>query len=330
MIVAYIGNFGPKHSTENHVARAFTKRGHQVYMFQEDDPMSWTRLRRWAERGWPTGSLSEAPDFVLRTRTWERPEFRAHDTVAALRSAGVPTIAFHLDRWFGLNREHEVAEQAMFQCDLVVTADGGHQAEFEAAGVRHRWLPPAVSERECLRTVEAPRSDLDGKIVFVGSTGGYHDEWPWRMDLVQWLRATFGSDFVEIPGPGQPAIRGQGLVDIYAANAVFVGDSCLAGGATRYWSDRVPETLGRRGLLVHPRVEGIEEHFNINPGGHFVPFEVGDFADLSVAIDEARGMLAADGARRVREAAHQHVLAHHTYEVRVDQLLNLAKAQGLL
>lgn len=330
MNVAYLGNFEPKHSTENHVARAFVRRGHRVYAYQENNPKSWSDLRQWAEHGWPTNSPMPAPDLVLRTRTWERDEFRAHDTVNALRAAGVPTVAFHLDRWWGLSREHEVSEQAMFRCDLVVTADGGHQAEFAAAGVNHHWLPPAVSERECTRPAVEPRSDLDGKIVFVGSTGGYHAEWPWRLELIEWLRGTYGSDFVEIPGPGKPAIRGQGLVDIYAADAVFVGDSCLAGGATRYWSDRIPETLGRGGLLVHPYVEGIEEHFDIGPGGHLVAFQIGDFADLSVAIDEARSMLADGSAAKMRSAAREHVLARHTYEVRVDQILALAKSQGLL
>lgn len=328
MIVAYIGNFGPEHSTENHVARAFTTLGHTVYKYQEDDPLSWTRLRRWATRGWPRSSPHEAPGVVLRTRTWERDDFRAHETVEALKAAGIPTIAFHLDRWFGLRREHEVAEQAMFRCDLVVTADGGHDAEFAALGVNHVWLPPAVSERECLRGTENPRHDLDGKIVFVGSTGGYHDEWPWRMELIEWLRATFGDRFVEVPGPGKPAIRGQGLVDIYAANAVFVGDSCLAGGATRYWSDRIPETLGRRGLLVHPNVEGLDEHFT--PGEHLVTFEVGDFADLSVAIEEAETLLADGDAAKIRDAARVHVLDHHTYEVRVQQIIDLARQRGLL
>lgn len=325
LTVAYLGNFEPEHSTENHVARAFTVTGHRVYAFQESNPEAWRQLRDWAERGW-TEDVPE-PDMVLWTRTWERPEFEAHRTIAMLRAAGIAVVGYHLDRWWGLARESQVREQAFFTASLVLTADGGHDLDFERAGVVHQWLPPGVSRKECERVPER-RRDLDGKIVFVGSTGGYHPEWEWRDELIRHLRSTYNTQFVEIPGPGKPAIRGQGLVDIYAADAVFVGDSCLAGSATRYWSDRIPETLGRGGLLVHPHVEGIEDHFT--PGEHLLTFAVGDTASLDAAILRGARMFATGEAAAMRAAAKQHVLDHHTYEVRAGQIISAARNRGLL
>ena len=41
-----------------------------------------------------------------------------------LREKGRPIVAFHLDRWWDLNREHQIVDEPYFRCSLVVTADG--------------------------------------------------------------------------------------------------------------------------------------------------------------------------------------------------------------
>ena len=315
--IAYLGNFQSPHSTENHVARAFTKQGHVVYPLQENNVESWELLRRWCQSGvWP--GQTEPPTFVLRTRTWELPEFKAAQTMRMLADSGIPTVGFHLDRWWGLPREREVAAQSFFLCDLVITADGGHAQNWVDAGVNHVWLPPGVSEFECRRT-PVPRTDMDDQVVFVGSWDGYHPEWPWRLELIEFLRSTYGDRFHTFPAKGSPAVRGQELVDLYAADAVFVGDSCLIGAPHSYWSDRIPETLGRGGMLVHPWVDGLDEHFGPE---HLATFPIPDKDALRNVIDHY--LDDHDSRRAMASAGQEHVLAHHTYEVRVDQILNAA------
>jgi hypothetical protein len=95
---------------------------------------------------------------------------------------------------------------------------------------------------------------------------------------------------------------------------VLVGDSCLAGSPARYWSDRIPETLGRGGFLIHPEVQGLE-------GQHpsLVTYPLGDFAVLRDKIDDALD----DAEFRMVTAAlaRQGVLDRHLYEHRLERLL---------
>lgn len=311
MRVAYFGNFDPVHSTENEVRKALGYVGADVVCLQENDPTVFRRL----------GAVVGDFDLVLWTRTgWQPPV--PHDDqrsmLAAAESAGVPTVGFHLDRWWGLGREAQVASEPFFRCSLVITADGGHDDEFAAAGVNHRWMPPGVSADECHpgRPTDEFRSDL----AFVGSwRPGYHEEWTHRPALIRWLRDTYGDRVKFWPVEGQPAIRGAALRDLYASTKVLIGDSCLAGGATRYWSDRIPETLGRGGFLLHPEVEGLDEHFT--PGQHLDTWPLFDWDALAAKIDhyltqdEERSAIAAQG--------RSHVLEHHTYTVRARQILDL-------
>lgn len=326
--VALIGNFTPPHSTENHVARAFRSHRHRVAALQENSPATWRFL---------TSARLDA-DLVLWTRTawdWTRhgltPEQARDMQVAALErlhALGVPVIGYHLDRWWGLAREHEVHTEPYFRCvDLLITADGGHDAEWEQAGVAHAWLPPAVSAAEA--RPGARRSGYTSDVAFVGSwQGGYHQEWPHRAELVTWLRDIYGPRVRFWPAPGRAAIRGAALRDLYASVKVLVGDSCLAGGATHYCSDRVSETIGRGGFLVHPHVEGVTDGTHYTAGVHLATWPLGDWDALRDTIDGAL----ADGVGRtaIARAGRAHVLEHHTYERRVEQLVALARERELL
>ncbi len=302
MRINYVGNFEPPHSTENHVKLALEALGHTVNPLQEQLPSSWAKL------------LLDT-DLVLWTAT-QSLHLDGPQHLALLQAAavlGVPTVAFHLDRWWGLEREHRVLEHPMFRCQFVFTADGGHQDLFLRAGVNHLWAPPAVSEFECApgqfqRKWAAP-------LAFVGNTGlEYHPEWQHRQELVRFLDAR-GCKFV--PGVNLPGIRGDDLRNLYASTEINVGDSCLVGDATHYWSDRVPETLGRGGFLLHPNVEGLEQHFT--PGKHLQTWDLGDWDQLGWWIDHYSEN--PDERKQVAQAGRQHVLANHTYTVRMAQVL---------
>lgn len=320
MRVAYIGNFVPPHSTENHVATALRNNGHRVVPFQENAPTTWAR----------GAILKEEPDFVLWTRTWHLPQFHQAGVLRDLRRAKIPTVAYHLDRWWGLSREHQVREEPMFRCDLVVTADGGHDDDWRKAGVEHVWFPPAVLAAETVREGHVMPRRFPEPIVFVGSWQTYHAEWSYRLKLIAWLKATYGRRFGAWP-KDRRAVRGQQLVDLYTTARIVIGDSCLVpnrrGPITRYWSDRIPETLGRGGLLVHPVVEGLFDH---HPESGLLTYPLGDFDALREIIDHHSSPTGDATRESIRSRGRLHVQAHHTYEHRMTQLVDVLEKRGML
>ena len=254
MRVVQIGNHGPPHSTETHLRRALEQIGHTVYPVQE----SATGYRRATQLA--TGRRA---DLVLWTWTYGLGPSTAYGEqrlmIDRLRKAGIPIVSYHLDRWHGLEREPMIETAPFFRTDLVCTADGG--APWESAGVVHEWFPPAVLGSECLPGT--PRDEYRSPLAFVGSwRPGYHVEWQHRPDLIRFLRDRYGDRCSFWPRPGEHAVRGSDLRDLYASVDLVVGDSCLVPYSdgtpvSRYCSDRIPETLGRGGALLHPYVPGV-------------------------------------------------------------------------
>jgi len=313
--VAQIGNFRPQYSTENHLKQALVANNLIVTPIQEDDSAAWLHL----------GSIANEIDLVLWTRTWSLPRIDQSAIINKCRDANVPVVGYHLDRWFGLGREHEIETEPFFRlCDLMVTADGGNDDKFLAAGINHVWFPPAVDETEAL-IVGEPKTSYRSDVAFVGSWRNYHPEWRYRTELVERLAERYGKRFRAWPKSPQQTIRGAELNSLYASIAVTVGDSCLAHNATRYWSDRIPETVGRGGFLIHPWVEGIDDHFV--DGEHYVSYRLGDWDDLFNKIGYY--LTNRDEAKQIAAAGRQHVLQHHTYKGRMRQLLELLEHQGL-
>lgn len=313
MNVLYVGNFRPYFSTENELRKALESLGVNVHQSQEDTT-DFAKLAAMAR--------DVDADVVLWTRTWVGDHDAQWQALADLHAAAIPLVSYHLDRYVGLNRAHQLRDEPFFHGDLMVSADGGHEEEFAAAGVNHVWFPPGVSEFECALGTSRPKWRSD--VTFVGSWQRYHDEWPWRRELVEWLQSTYRGR-VKIWPRGR-AVRGQDLRDLYASAKVVVGDSCLVDGSSHYWSDRVPETLGRGGFLLHPWVDGMQGHFTL--GEHFDAYVVGDFEHLRRQID---GYLAdADARARIASAGRAHVIEHHTYTVRMRQLLDLLVDRDLI
>lgn len=324
MKVAYVGNIGPgsaPHSTENHVRRALEVNGHTVASIHEQ------------RFDWSPGAVPADADVVLWTHTHgfapERTHARQERFLDALRSRGVPSVGYHLDRWFDLRRERQVYTEPFFRCDLVCTADGGNDERFAEAGVNHVWFPPGVSAGECEPGTYRP--ELASDVAFVGSwAGGYHQESTHRADLVEWLRTTYGDRCRFWPAPGEHAVRGDALRDLYASVKVLVGDSCLVGTGknAKYLSDRVPESIGRGGFLVHPRVDGVTSGELYTEGQHLACWDAFDWPELQSTIDLYLDK--DEERRRVAKLGREHVLAHHTYERRMEQLVELLAERGLL
>jgi hypothetical protein len=322
--VLYVGNFtatddyGACFNTECHYARAFEANDCKVTLAQEPLPYPDESQAAFSQRQYAfLDDLRDEigkHDLLLYTRTASLPD-DVIEVFRAFEKAGAVTAAVHLDLFFGLNREHELREQPMFQMQHVFTADGDHQSRFEAEGINHHWLRAGVVEDECYLGEYRPEFDVD--VAFVGSGHGYHDEWPHRQELLAFLRAAYGDRFHKWGGPEERTIRGRELNDLYASAKVIVGDTlALHRNRSKYSSDRVYETLGRGGFLIMPRIGAMVKEIPLLP-----TFEFFDFGELKMHIDY--WLENPEGRRALRDQLHAHVKEHCTYTQRARELLEV-------
>jgi len=308
--IIYRGNFKPAWSTETQVAATLEAMGHTVVRAQEgyggpgaDTDWGWTRI---------TSEAREGADLFLWTQTWPVDPEGGYEALDALRGMGIPSASFHLDLYWGLGRQHQIMDYPFWRTDHVFTADGGHQEGFARNGVNHHWSQPAIYAPDAVTGNPDPQHRWP--VIFVGSYPYPHPEHAeWRRQLVTSLQSRFANNFRHYRG----GVRGQELADLYASAKVIVGDSCLAGRQRAYWSDRIPETLGRGGFLLHPHIEGLEEHYT--DGKHLRTYEPGDLGQLFTLV---RWYLAhPDEAAEIAAAGQEHVRRFHTYRHRMETLL---------
>jgi len=309
LTVAVLGNHQVSYCTECELDWTFEHLGHRVIRFQENQSQTHQILAQ---------CIAQKVDlFVyIHTHGWTTPGSLTLDQlIQSLRANGIKTCSFHLDLYWGLNindkRQDRIGTHPFWHTDYVFTADGGHQEGFQQRGINHIWLPPAVVERGCYKGNFNPDWAVD--VAFVGAKG-YHPEYPFRGQLIDWLEQTYRGRFRRYAGDTQWAtFREQRLNDLYASVKVNVGDSCLA-GIPFYWSDRVPETLGRGGFLIHPAVEGLDI-----PG--LVTYKPQDLTDLKEKVEY---YLAHEDERRACvELSFPYVKANHTYTNRVQTMLEI-------
>lgn len=248
MNVGFIGNFIPPFSTENDRKWSLLMLGHDVTTFQENETSPFT-LIRFAEE--------KRLDVLLYSHTHD-PAYVIKDLKKVFKlyeEKGIPTASVHLDRWAGLAREKDIGKEATWFTKYQFMADGSPEAKalYEKHKLNWFWAPPAVVARDCYLAPPDPVR-FPHEIVFIGSKN-YHPEYPFRGELVEWLHKTYGSRFGLYGNEGHRVVRGHDLNVLCASAKIIVGDSCF-GGRPYYWSDRVPEIIGRGGFLIHPILEG--------------------------------------------------------------------------
>ena len=294
--------------------------GHHVERWQEDE-LDWSSVIPAVDR--------LGLQAVFWTRTWPAEMTTVLPVLDELRERGIVSASVHLDRWFGLNRAHQVDDQPFFRTSLVVSPDNNPQ--WADHGVNHFWLPPGVYGPECEPVPPNPRR-WPYDVVFVGSHPYPHPEWAkYRSDLLAAFSRAFRGRFGILPRRGVP-IRGRDLQELYATVPVVIGDSCLAGESFQYWSDRVPETLGRGGLLIHPLVAGMSEWYAglcpmpvppDNPPPDFLGYRLGD---IGAAVAIAKWALdSPEEAQAIRQHGRATVLARDTYAHRMGTVLAVAE-----
>lgn len=274
MRLAYIGNFIPPFSTENDLVWTLEDLGHEVLKFQEDMSQTDFIYQDIIDR--------EIPLLIYgHTHTWvTHGSFSMDELLNRLHEKGVATASFHLDYWRGLDREVDVNNHAFWHTKYVFTADGGSNEWYRDQGINHFWLPPGVVKRDCYWA--NPKEEFLYDVIFVGSYN-YHAEWPYRPQLIDWLHNTYGNRFAHYGNDGIKVVRGTDLNRLYRSAKIVVGDSlCLNFNHNNYWSDRVPETMGRGGFLIHPFIEGLQDFYIGDED--IVYYKYGDFIELKSKI----------------------------------------------
>jgi len=299
--VAFLGNFAHSFCTEADLAYSLEWLGHEVIRVQES-----------------TATISELHGASLDADLFLWVHTHSFNTLSDdellsflehLKRRSIPSVSFHLDRFFSIpERESRIGIDPFWKTSYVFSADGGHQAEFWAKGVNHFYLPPAVVSRGVHGGF--PRGDLRCDVGFVGSVEGYHANYPFRAEMVDFLERRYGARFRRFSG-----VREAELNDVYASCSVVAGDSIFAndGLLDRYFSDRIPETMGRGGVLVHAEVKGLDW-----PG--LTLHRPGDLEDMVAKIDFL--LQHPVERRRLRDVGMEFVRQNHTYLHRAKEILS--------
>ncbi len=106
-------------------------------------------------------------------------------------------------------------------------------------------------------------------------------------------------------------IRGLPLNELYSQTKIVVGDSVYS---PHYWSNRVVETLGRGGFLIHREVEGLKEVYP-----DLVTYD-GTYDDLMKKIDYY--LAHEDERREIIKKNFERVRDYYTMDKQCQKLLN--------
>lgn len=231
--IAYLGKFHKLYD-EEYIARSFEMLGCEVIRIPitttpDDIALNLRKIE---------------PDFILFPK-WDCPN-KVKYTIEELQRRGTKTICWLFDLYFGYTREYQVNLMSFFKADYVFTTDNGHNDRFEALGINHKCVRQGIYKPECMLL---PFKDIKYEIVFVGSESPIYPE---RNKLVKKLDATwFGKRNTD-------ELRGNKLNELYCETRIVIGDSYPS---PHYWSNRIVETLGRGGFLIHKETEGLKEEY---------------------------------------------------------------------
>ena len=321
MRISFLGNHEPSFSTESDWAWTYERLGHEVLRFQETGANPST-----TDEIWEQSQNADLFHYVHTHSAVTPGSFDVLELLKRFKEKSIPTIGVHLDYWRGLEREKDVGTHPWWHTDYTFTADGGSNNWYREQGINHYYLKAGVVERDCY--LGEYREEYACDVAFVGSYH-YHPEHWYRPFLIDWAKSAYKDNFRRFAGdvPPHNTIRGNDLNDLYASVKINIGDSLNIGFKhPDYFSDRVFETTGRGGFLIHPYVKGIEDCFEI--GKELVVYEYENFAELRRLIDY---YLEHDDERNeIRLAGQQRTLKNHTYTNRVKEMFEILKQESAL
>jgi len=280
--------------------------GHRVQCLQETV----------ATAGQIAKATQECDLFIwTHTHGWHTPDIEVAFANAIARGR-IPIITYHLDLWHGLGRERDMHTDPYWKVLTDFFTVDARMADWLNANtkIKGHYLPAGVFDQECYM---APPDKDRFDVCFVGSRR-YHPEWPYRPKLIDWLENTYKGRFRLYGQDGLGVRRGEALNQIYANSRVVVGDTlCLGYTYPDYWSDRIYETTGRGGFLIHPRIEGINTQFV--DGEEVVFYDYDNFPQLKSLIDYY--LANPEEREAIRKAGHERTKNEHTYRHRWETIL---------
>lgn len=309
MRIAFIGNFSSEHSSENYYRKTFESLGHDVIQLQENN----TSVSQVLE-----ASLSSDFLFWVHTHHWQfGKQNDVKNMLKRLKEVGKPSVGYHLDLFMGLQRERDLKSDPYWNIEHFFTVDKLMADHLNKnTKTKGYFLPAGVPESECL--IGTPdHKKYPHEIIFTGSKG-YHREYPYRVELINWLQSTYGDRFAHYGGGGKETIRGKELNTLYCSAKIVVGDTlCKGFNYPEYLSDRFFEVPGRGGFMIFPYIQGAERHFESNE--EMVFYEFGDFGDLKGKIDH----YLQDHTNReaIRRAGFERAKREHTYRHRIEHII---------
>lgn len=304
--ITFLGNFNVDFTSESHHAKTLESLGYEVIRMQEGAARAESVLKE---------AMRSDLFIWVHTHGWKTRGMSMVDVLNKLNNAGIPTITYHLDLWLGLKRQMDLNKDPVYKnIGHFFTVDKKMSEWFNKnTNVSGHYIPAGVFDQECYYK----KQQLSHDVIFVGSKR-YHAEWPYRPKLIKWLGSTYGNSFEHWGGDGLGVKRGDDLNQLYATTKIVVGDTlCPNFDYSDYWSDRVYETMGRGGFIIHPYISGMEKEFEDKK--HLVFYEYNNFSQLKDLIDY---YLEHDEEReKIRFAGHKLVKEKYTYKNRWIQIL---------
>ncbi len=305
--IVFLGNFRVDFTSESHHAKSLESLGHTVTRLQETESTSQEILK-----------LASSSDLFVwvHTHGWKTPgRYEMFEVLKRLEDLKIPTATYHLDLWFGIGRQKDLTRNPIYKyIGHFFTVDSRMADWFNTkTKVKGHYIPAGVFGEE----VTYSPSKIEHDVIFVGSRK-YHPEWQYRPKLINWLESTYKDKFEHYGNGGVKSVRGQELNDLYASTKVVVGDTlCINFDYPDYWSDRIYETLGRGGFLIHPYIPGIEKEFTDKE--HVVFYEYNNFDQLKELIDYY--LTHDDEREKIRLAGNELVKNNYTYKHRWKSIL---------
>lgn len=309
MRIVILGNFRVDFCSEVHHAKTLESMGHDVIRLQETA----TTREKLLEEG-----LKSDIVVAIHTHGWPTPGILTWQFISdELRSAGVPFITYHLDLWFGLEREKDIESDDFYKSLHHFFTVDKLMADWlnENTTTKGHYLPAGVYDKECIMM---NRQNVGYDIVFTGSRK-YHPEYPYRQQLVDFLRKTYGRRFIHIGNDGEVGQkRGLELNQIYRNAKIAVGDTLNKNFEYPYYfSDRLFEQPGRGAFQIFPNIKGVEDMYE--NGKEIALYEHGNLNDLKSKIDY---YLNNEPEREtIRHQGHIRTKLDHTYASRWNNIL---------
>ena len=315
--ISFLGNFEVPYSSENHHAASLESLGHTVIKLQE----------RKVKSKFIFEEAAQSDIFIwVHTHGWQTPgHMDMIDVLNELKKRKVITMTYHLDLWFGIEREKDLKNDSFYTNIGHFFATDKLMCDWfnENTKVKGHFIPAGVYDKECYIHKDYDKTNFENEIIFVGSKRYHREHW-YRPKLIEFLKDTYGKRFLHVGGDGDTGtVRGDSLNRIYAKSKIAIGDSLnINFNYPYYTSDRLFESTGRGGFTIYPRIKGLENYFNDD---EIAWYEHGNLDDLKQKIDYY--LENNDEREAIRKRGHERTKNEHTY---IHRWSNILKELGVL